>query len=70
MRGTRDPAAWHRQPVAWLAAAIFVATLAACIVTIVIALRHGDAPADTDAKQVRAIPLATPPAAAPPQERR
>jgi len=27
MRGTRDPAAWHRQPVAWLAAAIFVATL-------------------------------------------
>jgi uncharacterized membrane protein len=70
MRGTRDPAAWHRQPVAWLAAAIFVATLAACIVTIVIALRHGDAPADTDAKQVMAIPLAKPPAAAPPQERR
>jgi len=70
MRGTRDPAAWHRQPVAWLAAAIFVATLAACIVTIVIALRHGDAPADTDAKQVMAIPLATPPVAAPPQERR
>jgi hypothetical protein len=31
MSGTRDPAAWHRQPVAWLAAAIFVATLVGCI---------------------------------------
>jgi len=70
MRGTRDPAAWHRQPVAWLAAAIFVATLVGCIVTIVTASRHGDAPVDTGAKQLMAIPLAEPPASAPPQERR
>ena len=70
MRGTRDPAAWHRQPVAWLAAAIFVATLVGCIATIVIALKHADAPVDIGAKQVMAIPLAEPPSSAPPREHR
>ena len=69
MSGTRDPAAWHRQPVAWLAAAIFVATLAGCIVTILIALKHADDPVDAGGARVMAIPLATTPAA-PPQERR
>lgn len=30
--------AWYRQPIFWLAAALFVASLAGCIVTIIIAL--------------------------------
>ena len=69
MSGTRDPAAWHRQPVAWLAAAIFVATLAGCIVTILIALKHADEPVDAGTARVMTIPLSTTPAS-PPQERR
>jgi len=40
----RDPDAWFRQPVLWLGAAIFVASLAGCIVTIVIATRNADVP--------------------------
>jgi predicted small integral membrane protein len=69
MSGTRDPAAWHRQPVAWLAAAIFVATLAGCIATILIAMKHADVPVESGTARVMTIPLATTPAA-PPQERR
>ena len=36
--------AWYRQPVLWLGAAIFVASLAGCIATIVVSSRHVDAP--------------------------
>jgi hypothetical protein len=36
--------AWYRQPVLWLGAAIFVASLAGCIATIVVSTRHVDAP--------------------------
>ena len=44
MKPTRDPDAWFRQPVLWLGAAIFVATLAGCVVMIVLASRYPDPP--------------------------
>jgi hypothetical protein len=36
--------AWYRQPVLWLGAAVFAASLAGCIATIVVSSRHVDAP--------------------------
>lgn len=38
--------AWYRQPVLWLGAAIFGASLAGCIATIVVSSRHVDAPVE------------------------
>ena len=56
MNDARSAGAW-RQPVVWLGVAIFVAALAACIVTIVIASRHADVPVDPAAIRVMAIQL-------------
>ena len=36
--------AWYRQPVLWLGAVIFAASLAGCIWTIVLGSRHADLP--------------------------
>jgi hypothetical protein len=36
--------AWYRQPVLWLGAAIFAASLAGCVWTIVLGARHADVP--------------------------
>ena len=41
--------AWHRQPVAWLGLAIFVASLAGCVWMIVLGTRHADEPVPTGA---------------------
>ncbi|KRF01802.1 hypothetical protein ASG87_09825 [Frateuria sp. Soil773] len=41
-----DAAAWYRQPVLWLGAAIFAASLAGCVWMIVLGARHADAPVD------------------------
>ncbi|MGN2247053.1 hypothetical protein ACFWZ3_10210 [Frateuria sp. GZRR35] len=38
--------AWYRQPVLWLGAVIFAASLAGCIWTIVLGSRHADLPLD------------------------
>ena len=35
---------WYQQPVAWLAVAIFVVTVAGCIHLVVFALAHQDPP--------------------------
>ena len=68
---SRDAGAWSRQPVAWLGAAILVASIAGCIITIVLAVRYADAPIETGGGSVLKVPLrhsaATPP---PAQERR
>ena len=40
----RDPDAWFRQPVLWLGASIFAATLAGCVVMIVLAWHYPDPP--------------------------
>lgn len=36
--------AWYRQPVLWLGATIFAASLAGCVWTIVLGARHADMP--------------------------
>jgi hypothetical protein len=47
---------WFHQPVFWLGALIFAASLAACIVTIVLAWRHTDAPVETTGPRVMKVP--------------
>jgi cobalamin synthase len=39
--------AWYRQPVLWLGAAVFAASLAGCVWIIVAGARHADTPLDT-----------------------
>ena len=55
---TPSGAKWYRQPVAWLAALIFLASLLACIVTIVLATRNADAPVETSGPRVLKVPTA------------
>ncbi len=38
--------AWYRQPILWLGAAIFGASLAGCVWMIVLGARHADEPVD------------------------
>jgi hypothetical protein len=68
---SRDAGAWFQQPVFWLGAAILVASIAGCIITIVLAMRHADTPVEAGSGNVLKVPLrhsaATPP---PTQERR
>ncbi|HVC16641.1 MAG TPA: hypothetical protein VNE18_04985 [Rhodanobacter sp.] len=42
--------AWYRQPVLWLGAAVFIASLAGCVWMIVLGMRHADTPLDTPHK--------------------
>lgn len=49
--------AWFRQPMVWIGGAIFAASLAACIATIVVAGRHVDAPVDARGSKVLGVPL-------------
>lgn len=37
---------WYRQPVLWLGAIVFVASLAGCVWMIVLGARHADIPLD------------------------
>jgi hypothetical protein len=53
----RDPGAWSRQPVVWLGALILAASIAGCVVMIVLALRFADAPVDADGSRVMNVPL-------------
>jgi hypothetical protein len=55
---TRAAGAWWRQPVAWLGVAIFVASIAGCIVMIVLAERNKDEALPTAGNQVLSVPLA------------
>lgn len=50
--------AWWRQPVAWLGAAILVASLAGCIAMIVLAERHVDEALPASGVHVVSVPLA------------
>jgi hypothetical protein len=52
--------AWHRQPVLWLGLALLAASLAGCVLMIVLGVRHADAPLPTPAGQVFKVPLAAP----------
>lgn len=52
----RPVTAW-RQPVVWLGAVIFLASLIGCIVTIVLASRHDDPMAGAGADYLMKVPL-------------
>ena len=43
----RGDGKWFRQPLLWLCALIFAASLLGCITTIVLAWRHADVPVGT-----------------------
>ena len=52
----RGGGTWFRQPVVWLGALIFVASLVGCIATIVLAWRHADVPVGTTGATVMKVP--------------
>lgn len=51
--------AWYCQPVVWLGALVFAASLAGCVWMIVLGARHADAPLPT-AGEIMKMPLARP----------
>ena len=52
--------AWWRQPVLWLGAAILLASLAGCIVMLMLAARHADAPLPKAGMEILRVPVARP----------
>ena len=52
--------AWWRQPVLWLGAAILLASLAGCIVMLMLAARHADVPLAKAGVEVLRVPVARP----------
>lgn len=61
-----DPAAragdrWFRAPILWLGIALFAASIAGCILTIVLALRYADTPLAVDGAQLLKVPAAQAP---------
>ena len=51
---------WYRQPVAWLAVAVLMGSLAALAATIVVAERHADEPLPVEGARVLKTPVARP----------
>jgi hypothetical protein len=60
---------WYRQPVLWLGALLFGASLAGCAWMIVLGARHADPPVPVAGGSVFKVPLATPQATPPPPAR-
>lgn len=58
-------AAWYRQPIVWVAAAVLGASIAGCVWLIVVAERYADPPLPATGMQILKMPL-TRPAPAPP----
>jgi hypothetical protein len=58
-------AAWHRQPIVWLGAAVLAASVAGCVWLIVVAERHVDPPLAVEGLQILKMPLARPAPARP-----
>jgi hypothetical protein len=46
-RALTRASSWYRQPVLWLGAVVFVASMAGCVWLIVVSSRHADIPLDT-----------------------
>jgi hypothetical protein len=68
-RVARRGSAWYQQPVLWLGAVIFIASLAGCVWIIVASARHADVALDTS-PTVFGVPVgarsASPPPSSPP----
>lgn len=56
----RERTAWHRQPVLWLGALVFGASLGGCVLMIVLGARHADDPLPTAGGEIMKMPLARP----------
>ena len=52
--------AWYRQPVLWLGALLFAASLAGCVLMIVLGARHADVPLPTTGGEILKMPLSRP----------
>lgn len=63
--GSNASTEWFRQPVIWLAIALFAAIVAGCISMIVLGARHADEPLPGVGEQVFKVPVSRPP----PQEK-
>jgi hypothetical protein len=63
---TRDGkrGAWRREPLAWLATAVFAASVAGSVWTIVVATRNADEPLPTHERRVVGVPITHAPARA------
>lgn len=60
-RTAGDPgAAWHRQPIVWLSAAVLAASIAGCVWLIVVAERYVDPPLPVEGLQILKMPLTRP----------
>ena len=51
---------WYRQPVLWLGALLFAASLAGCVWMIVLGARYADQPVATQGEMVFKLPSARP----------
>ncbi|MBS0461191.1 MAG: hypothetical protein JSS41_01825 [Proteobacteria bacterium] len=60
----RHAGAWWRQGVVWWGIGVFVASLAGCVLLIVVAQRSADPPLPTTGLHVLGMPMQRPPAAA------
>ena len=58
-RAERAGSAWLRQPVVWLGALVFAASLAGCVLMIVLGARHADEALPTGGELLK-MPLAEP----------
>lgn len=56
----RTRSAWYGQPVVWLGALLFTASLAGCVLMIVLGARHADVPLPTAGGEIVKMPLARP----------
>ena len=63
--GVRTASAWYRQPVLWLGAFVFVASLAGCVWIIMLGANHADTPLDTP-HTVFGVPVSAHSSAGPP----
>lgn len=63
--GSKARGQWYRQPIVWLAIALFAAIVAGCISMIVLGARHADEPLPGVGEQVFKVPVSRPP----PQEK-
>ncbi|KQZ77803.1 hypothetical protein ASD55_08080 [Rhodanobacter sp. Root561] len=63
--GSARGSAWYRQPIVWLGAFVFVASIAGCVWLIVVGTRYADTPLDTS-HTVFGVPVSAHSAAPPP----
>lgn len=65
-RAREAAGAWYRQPIVWVGAAVFAASIAGCVWLIVVAERYNDPPLPATGLQILKMPLTRPPGATEP----